>query len=58
MEDQDEPRQRLFGQPVGSIDPRVGPPALCFLQVAFRWVLKVVPNTHMVLRRFGCIGGP
>jgi hypothetical protein len=38
--------------------PHGGPPALCFLLVAVRWILQVVPDPHAVLRQFGHIGGP
>jgi hypothetical protein len=58
VEGQDEPSQRRFDRPMGSSDPWVGPPALCFLRVAVRWVLKAVPGAHMDLRRFGRVSGP
>jgi hypothetical protein len=44
----------LWGRPT----PGVGPPVLCFLRVAVRWVLKAVPGAHMDLRQFGRIAGP
>jgi hypothetical protein len=50
--------QGRFGRPVGSADPLWAPLPLCFLVVAIRWVLNLVPGVHAVWRQFGHICGP